>query len=309
MGECAARATKVIVDESFLPKVRGRYRFDADLSKTNWFQVGGKADVLFKPEDVEDLAEFIKQKLNDLPVTIIGVGSNIIVRDGGIEGCVVRLGRGFAQMEHQHDMLIVGAGCLDVNVAHFSADCGLAGMEFLAGIPGTIGGALAMNAGAYGSEIKDILVEVQVVTAEGEVKWVSPEIFRYNYRHAEIPQGWIFTAAKLKGVADKSEEISSRIAHIQKQREETQPIRSKTGGSTFRNPDGHRAWRLVDEAGCRGFAIGGAQISEKHCNFMINNGNATAADIESLGEEVRKRVKAHSGIDLHWEIKRIGKKV
>lgn len=293
--------------QDILPQVRGRYRFDADLSKTNWFQVGGAADVLFKPQDAQDLADFISQKPPELAVTIIGVGSNLIVRDGGIEGCVARLGRGFATMEREGDILTVGAGCLDVNVAHYSADCGLAGMEFLAGIPGTIGGALAMNAGAYGSEIKDVLVEVQVVTAQGEVQWVSPEIFNYAYRHAEIPEGWIFTAAKLKGVAGQSEKIATRIAEIQKQREETQPIRSKTGGSTFRNPEGHKAWQLVDAAGCRGLSIGDAQVSEKHCNFMINNGNATAADIEALGEEVRKRVKAHSGIDLHWEIKRIGK--
>ncbi len=296
-----------MMDASQLPKIRGRYRFDADLSKTNWFQVGGPADILFKPEDAQDLADFIKQKPADLPVTVIGVGSNLIVRDGGIDGVVIRLGRGFAKMEHSGDILTIGAGCLDVNVAHYSADCGLVGCEFLAGIPGTIGGALAMNAGAYGSEIKDILVEVQVVTAAGEVKWVSPDTFNYNYRHAEIPQGWIFTGAKLKGVAGESAEIAARISTIQKQREETQPIRSKTGGSTFRNPEGYKAWQLVDEAGCRGFSIGDAQVSEKHCNFMINNGNATAADIEALGNEVRKRVKNHSGIDLHWEIKRIGK--
>ena len=295
-----------MLDKTTLPKVRGRYRFDADLSKTNWFQVGGTADVLFKPEDAQDLADFMRAKAADLPVTLIGVGSNLIIRDGGIDGCVIRLGRGFAQMESQGDTLTVGAGCLDVNVAHYSADCALSGMEFLAGIPGTIGGALAMNAGAYGSEIKDTLLEVQVVTPEGEVKWVSPETFNYAYRHADIPAGWIFTAAKLRGTKADSTTIATRIAEIQKAREETQPIRSKTGGSTFRNPDGHKAWQLVDEAGCRGFSIGDAQVSEKHCNFMINNGTATAAEIEALGDEVRKRVKAHSGIDLHWEIKRIG---
>ncbi len=297
------------MDESQLPKVRGRYRFDADLSKTNWFQVGGLAEVMFKPEDAEDLASFMRERSENLPVTIIGVGSNLIVRDGGIDGVVIRLGRGFAKMEQEGDILTVGAGCLDVNVAHYSADCGLAGMEFLSGIPGTIGGALAMNAGAYGSEIKDVLLEVQVVTAEGEVKWVSPELFNYSYRHADLPEGWVFTAAKLRGAVGDSTEISAKIDEIQKAREETQPIRSKTGGSTFRNPEGHKAWQLVDEAGCRGLAIGDAQVSKKHCNFMINNANATAKDIEALGDEVRKRVKDASGIDLHWEIKRIGKSV
>ncbi|MDG1286162.1 MAG: UDP-N-acetylmuramate dehydrogenase [Rickettsiales bacterium] len=295
------------MDESQLPKVRGRYRFGADLSKTNWFQVGGPAEVMFKPEDAEDLALFMREKPADLPVTVIGVGSNLIVRDGGIEGVVIRLGRGFAKMEREGDILTVGAGCLDVNVAHYSAECALSGTEFLSGIPGTIGGALAMNAGAYGSEIKDVLVEVQVVTPEAQVKWVSPELFNYAYRHADLPEGWIFTAAKLRGVAGDSATISARIDEIQKAREETQPIRSKTGGSTFRNPEGHKAWELVDKAGCRGLTIGDAQVSEKHCNFMINIENATAKDIETLGDEVRKRVKETSNIDLHWEIKRIGK--
>jgi UDP-N-acetylmuramate dehydrogenase len=291
-----------------LPKTRGRYRYNADLSKSNWFQVGGPAEVLFKPEDAEDLAFFLKEKESELLVTVIGVGSNLIVRDGGIKGVVIRLGRGFAQMQQEGESLIVGAGCLDVNVARFSAECGLAGMEFLSGIPGTIGGALAMNAGAYGGEIKDIVQEVQVVTPEGEVQWVAPEIFQYDYRHAEVPEGWIFTAVKLKGTPAISAEIEARIEEIQSSREASQPIRERTGGSTFRNPDGHKAWQLVDEAGCRGLSIGDAQVSQKHCNFMINHGNASAAELEALGEEVRKRVNEHSGVELHWEIKRIGEK-
>ena len=290
-----------------LPQTRGRYRFNAELSKSNWFQVGGPAEILFKPADAQDLAFFLREKPAHLPVTIIGVGSNLIIRDGGIDGVVIRLGRGFATMEREDEILTVGAGCLDVNVAHYSAECGLGGLEFLSGIPGTIGGALAMNAGAYGSEIKEVVTEIQVVTPEGEIKWVSPEIFRYGYRHAEVPEGWIFTAAKLRGTAAEGEAVKARIKEIQTAREESQPIRSKTGGSTFRNPEGHKAWQLVDAAGCRGLSNGDAQISEKHCNFMINNGHATAAEIESLGEEVRQRVKAHSGIDLHWEIKRIGR--
>lgn len=296
----------MVMIKNDLPEVRGRYRFDADLSKSNWFQVGGAAEVLFKPQDAEDLAHFIQHKPEGVPITVIGVGSNLIVRDGGIDGVVVRLGRGFAQMEWADDVITAGAGCLDVNVAQYSAECGLTGMEFLAGIPGTIGGALAMNAGAYGGEFKDIVQEVQVITVEGELTWVSPEIFNYGYRYAEVPEGWIFTAARLKGEMGEPAEIAARIAEIQKAREESQPIRSKTGGSTFRNPEGHKAWQLIDEAGCRGLQIGDAQISEKHCNFMINLGNATAADIEALGEEVRKRVKNHSGVDLHWEIRRIG---
>lgn len=295
------------MDEKILPQTRGRYRFGAALSKSNWFQVGGAAEVLFKPEDAEDLAYFLKEKPAEIPVTVIGVGSNLIVRDGGIDGVVIRLGRGFATMEHIGDTLTVGAGCLDVNVAHYSAECGVAGLEFLSGIPGTIGGALAMNAGAYGSEIKDVLVEVQVVTPQGEIKWVPPDSFHYAYRHAEIPEGWIFTAARLRGVMDDPLTIATRITEIQKAREQSQPIRERTGGSTFRNPEGQKAWQLVDAAGCRGLSIGDAQVSEKHCNFLINNGSATAAQIEELGEEVRQRVKAQSGVDLHWEIKRIGK--
>lgn len=290
-----------------LPNIRGRYRFHADLSKSNWFRVGGPAEVLFKPEDAQDLADFLRARPEGMPVTVIGVGSNLIVRDGGIDGVVIRLGRGFAQMHCEGEELTVGAGCLDVNVAQYSAECGLAGMEFLSGIPGTIGGALAMNAGAYGSEIKDILTAVQVVTPPGEIRWVSPDTFRYAYRHAEVPEGWIFTAAKLKGVPDEAQAIQARIAEIQTAREESQPIRSRTGGSTFRNPEGHKAWQLVDAAGCRGLSIGDAQVSEKHCNFLINHGNATAKELETLGDTVRQKVKAHSGIELHWEIKRIGK--
>jgi len=315
-----------------LPTVRGRYRENADLSKSNWFQLGGPAEVLFKPEDASDLADFMRGKPQDVPVTLIGVGSNLIVRDGGIDGVVIRLGRGFtqcvAQGEHteslqtgqvagaqrgvwgaspNHNHIYTGAACLDINVAQVACEAGLAGLEFLSGVPGTIGGALAMNAGAYGAEIADILVEVEVVTAEGEIKRVSPEVFNYGYRHAEIPEGWIFTGCVLRGTPGDKAEIAARMRQIQTEREASQPIRSRTGGSTFRNPEGHKAWQLVDAAGCRGLRIGDAGISELHCNFMINHGNASAADLENLGEEVRRRVKAQSGIELHWEIKRIGK--
>lgn len=292
-----------------LPAVRGRYRKNADLSKTNWFQVGGSAEVLFKPEDAEDLADFIRAKPQGLPVTVIGVGSNLIVRDGGIDGVVIRLGRGFAKCEQlpEGDLLYAGAASLDVNVAQVACDAGLTGMEFLSGIPGTIGGALAMNAGAYGAEIADILVEVEVVTAEGEIRRVAPEQFCYAYRHAQVPEGWIFTGAILKGEPGDKSEIAQRMQQIQQERESSQPIRSRTGGSTFRNPEGEKAWQLIDRAGCRGLRVGDAEMSEKHCNFMINHGEATAADLETLGEEVRRRVLDETGVELHWEIKRIGK--
>lgn len=291
-----------------LPEVRGRYRFDADLSKTNWFQVGGAADVLFKPADADDLAYFMQYKPADLPVIVLGVGSNVIIRDGGIEGVVIRLGRGFTEMSRQGTQLTVGAGCLDVHVAQAAAEARIAGLEFLSGIPGTIGGALAMNAGAYGHEISEVLEAVQVVTPEGEVRWESPSRFCYAYRHAEIPQGWIFTAARLRGKVGDVQQIQQSMAEIQAKREESQPIRERTGGSTFRNPEGQKAWRLIDEAGCRGLRKGDAQVSQKHCNFLINHGQARAADLEALGEAVRSRVAAQSGVSLQWEIKRLGRK-
>jgi UDP-N-acetylmuramate dehydrogenase len=289
-----------------LPKVRGRYREGAELAKSNWFQVGGPAEVLFKPEDKEDLADFLKQKPKNVPVTVLGVGSNIIVRDGGIEGVVIKLGRGFAGCEIQGTHVTAGAGCLDVNVANAARDAGMAGLEFLSGIPGTIGGALMMNAGAYGREIAEVLESVEVVTGEGEIKTLEPGFFQYSYRHSEVPEGWIFAGAVLKGEPGDPVVIGRKIEEIQKAREESQPIRSRTGGSTFRNPSGHKAWELIDKAGCRGLRLNDAQVSEKHCNFLINHGAATAAELERLGEIVREKVKAQSGIELEWEIKRIG---
>lgn len=289
-----------------LPQVRGQYRFNAPLAKTNWFGVGGPAELLFKPEDTADLAHFIKHKPADLPVTIIGVGSNLIVRDGGIKGVVIRLGRFFNDAQQEGELIVAGAAMLDLNLARLSASWGRAGLEFMSGIPGTIGGALAMNAGAYGREVKDVLVRVEAVTPQGEIITLTLADMQYSYRHYGGPQGLIFTRAWFATTADKPGAIEARITEIQQKREATQPIRERTGGSTFANPEGYKAWELIDKAGCRGMQVGGAKMSELHCNFMINTGNASAADLEKLGEEVRARVKAHSGVDLRWEIKRIG---
>lgn len=311
-----------MLSKESLPQIRGAYRFDAPLSKTNWFGVGGPADVLFKPEDAADLAFFLKYKPTNLPVTVIGVGSNLIVRDGGIRGVVIRLGRFFNTANIDYDatpngsVMVAGAAMLDVHLARIAADAGRAGLEFMSGIPGTVGGALAMNAGAYGHEVKDVLIKAEAVTRGGEVMVLSVADMHYSYRHYGGPEGLIFTRAWFATTADAPEEIHARIAEIQAKREATQPIRERTGGSTFRNPtmdSGLRgndaplkAWQLIDAAGCRGLAIGGAQMSELHCNFMINTDNATAADLEALGEEVRMRVKAQHGVELQWEIKRIG---
>lgn len=290
---------------SDLPQVRGQYRFDAPLAKTTWFQVGGAADVLFKPADTQDLADFLKA--NTLPVTVLGVGSNLIIRDGGIEGVVIKLGRGFTQVEIQSDETEAGAALLDVHLARYAADHGRAGLEFFSGIPGTIGGALAMNAGAYGRETNDCLLRAEAVTPDGTIVMLERDEMRYSYRHYGGPEGLIFTRAWFATTEDAPEAIHARILAIQQSREATQPIREKTGGSTFKNPEGHKAWQLVDGAGCRGLSVGGAQMSELHANFMINTGAATAADLEALGDEVRRRVQETSGVQLHWEIKRIGR--
>jgi UDP-N-acetylmuramate dehydrogenase len=288
--------------------VRGQYRFFAPLATTNWFGVGGSAEVLFKPEDTEDLAFFLKNKPPAQPVMAIGVGSNLIVRDGGIEGIVIRLGRGFNFATMEKDSIIAGAAMMDVHLARFAADEGRAGLEFLSGVPGTVGGALAMNAGAYGRETKDVLIKAEAVTQEGEIVMLSVEEMNYSYRKYAGPEGLIFTRAWFETVEDDPEVIHARMGEIQSRREATQPIRERTGGSTFKNPEGHKAWELIDAAGCRGLTIGGAQMSPLHCNFMVNIGGATAADLEALGDEVIARVKAHCGIELQWEIKRVGRK-
>ncbi|MDX2095674.1 MAG: UDP-N-acetylmuramate dehydrogenase [Alphaproteobacteria bacterium] len=305
-----------------LPKVRGAYRFDAPLAKTNWFGVGGAAEVVFRPEDAADLAHFMREiakinasspssppqgaRMEPIPVTVIGVGSNLIVRDGGIRGVVIRLGRFFNTVTLDGDTVVAGAAMLDLNLAQAAAGMGRAGLEFMSGIPGTLGGALAMNAGAYGREVKDVLIKAEAVTHAGEVVELSLADMRYGYRHYGGPEGLIFTRGWFATTRDDPAAIHARIAEIQEKRAATQPIRERTGGSTFRNPEGHKAWELIDAAGCRGLTVGGAQMSPLHCNFMINTGGATAADLEALGEEVRARVKAHSGVELHWEIKRLG---
>ncbi len=289
-----------------LPQVRGRLSANAPLDKITWFRVGGPAEVMFRPHDQEDLADFIKQIDTDIPITFIGVGSNLLVRDGGIPGVVIRLGRNFAQIVHEEEDIIAGAGALDGNVARVAMENSLGGLEFLSGIPGTIGGALRMNAGAYGREMKDVLVETQAISPDGEIKSLSLEEMGYGYRHCALDPDWTFLSARLKGTPKDMSDISDEMRRIQDARGTSQPIRSRTGGSTFANPDGHKAWQLIDAAGCRGLKRGGAQVSEQHCNFLINTGDATAADLEGLGDEVRTRVKETSGVALRWEIKRIG---
>lgn len=284
-----------------------RLRKQADLSKSNWFRVGGPAQWLFRPEHVEDLAAFLALLPREVPVTVLGVGSNLIVRDGGLDGVVIRLGRGFTTIEVQGQSVTAGAAALSLNVALMACEKSIAGLEFLSGIPGTIGGAVWMNAGAYESDTSKVLVQAQIVERSGHVRTLSNDQLGFSYRHSSLPEGAIVTQAVFRGHAGSRYDISRRIQDISSARESTQPIRSRTGGSTFKNPEGHKAWELIDRAGCRGLKVGGAQVSEKHCNFLINTGNATAGDLEQLGEEVRRRVKEATGITLEWEIKRIGK--
>jgi UDP-N-acetylmuramate dehydrogenase len=289
-----------------LPKVRGRLTADAPLAQVTWFRVGGPAEVMFRPADIDDLSAFLAAKPADVPVTVIGVASNLLVRDGGIKGVVVRLGRGFVEIETADNIVTAGAGALDFNVALTAREAGIGGLEFLSGIPGTVGGGLRMNAGAYGSEFKDVLESATALDAKGTRHALSLADLHLTYRHSGVPSDRIFVAARFKGVAGDKLAIARRMAEIQEAREQSQPIRAKTGGSTFANPPGHKAWQLIDEAGCRGIRRGGAMISDKHANFLINTGEATAADIEGLGEEVRARVLAKTGITLEWEIKRVG---
>jgi len=290
-----------------LPQIRGRYTFDAPLAPTTWFRVGGNADVLFKPADLEDLQHFLQQCPATIPVMTIGVASNLLVRDGGVEGVVMRLGGGFAEIEPTGEQIRVGAAALDVNVALAAQLAGIAGLEFLTGIPGTLGGALRMNAGCYGREIKDVLVSCRALDRRGQLHTLTPADLHLTYRHCGVPDDWIFVDAVLRGNADTPEAIAARMQDIQAKREASQPIRTRTGGSTFANPPGESAWKLIDAAGCRGLMVGGAQVSEKHCNFLINTGTASASDLENLGEQVKNRVKATSGIELRWEIRRIGR--
>lgn len=289
-----------------LPQLRGRYSTGSILGKVTWFQVGGPAEVMFKPADAQDLADFLAACPPDVAVTPIGVGSNLLVRDGGLLGVTLRLGREFAEIRVEGNRLRAGAAALDLNVAKQAARGGLGGLEFLSGIPGTIGGALRMNAGAYGAETKDVLVEAVALDRTGARHVVPAAEMGFTYRSSAVPADWIFVEAVFQGVPGDRAAIEARMAEIQASREASQPIRSRTGGSTFKNPPGGKAWELIDRAGCRGLMVGGAQVSEKHCNFLINTGSATAADLEQLGEEVRARVRRSSGVELAWEIKRIG---
>jgi UDP-N-acetylmuramate dehydrogenase len=292
-----------------LPAVRGKLIRDAELGPFTWFRVGGPADVLFIPADEADLADFLRGLPGDLPLTVLGVGSNVIVRDGGVEGVVIRLaGRAFAEIRAEGGQVTAGAGALDSAVARAAAGAGIEGLEFYAGIPGTIGGALTMNAGCYGRETKDVLVSARGLARSGEARTFGLEDFGYTYRHSHVPEGEIiWIQAVFQGQPADPAEIKARMDAITARREATQPIREKTGGSTFKNPAGDSSWRLVDAAGWRGRLHGGAKFSELHSNFMINTSEATAADLEGLGEAVRADVLAKLGVQLDWEIKRIGR--
>ncbi|MFT6510350.1 MAG: UDP-N-acetylmuramate dehydrogenase [Parvibaculaceae bacterium] len=290
-----------------LPTVRGGLTADASMASLTWFRVGGPADVLFRPADVEDLSAFLAACPLDIPITVVGVGSNLLVRDGGVRGVVIRLGATFGQVEIlENNQLRAGAAALDMSVARRAAAAGIAGLEFYAGIPGSIGGALIMNGGAHGGETCDVLVSARAVRRSGEIVTLTNEDFSYSYRHSDVPADLIFVDGLFQGTAGERATIEAHMAEITQKREESQPIRTKTGGSTFKNPEGHKSWQLVDGAGCRGLVRGGAQVSEMHCNFLINTGAANAGDLEGLGEEVRTRVKETSGVSLEWEIKRIG---
>lgn len=302
-----------------LPAVRGRYTENAPLGDTSWFRCGGRAEVLFRPADFEDLAAFLKGCPEDVPVTVLGVCSNVIIRDGGIKGVTIKLGGAFAEIDIDADTGIVtaGAAALDINVATAAQRAGRTGLEFLSGIPGSVGGALRMNAGAYGRETVDVLVEAVVLDNMGVFRHYKPSEMDMSYRYNGIPENFIFTQAKFKTTADDPAAIEARMAEIRDKRASTQPVKARTGGSTFANPtpdeirshnlpEGIKAWQMIDAVGGRGLAIGGAQMSELHCNFMLNTGTATSADLEALGEELRARVQAKFGYPLRWEIKRIG---
>jgi UDP-N-acetylmuramate dehydrogenase len=287
--------------------VRGRLEANFPLADLTWFRVGGPAEVLFTPADEADLAVFMAGLPADVPYYVIGVGSNLLVRDGGVPGVVIRLGRGFAEVKLDGPLRVkAGTAALDVRVARFAAENGIDALTFLRGIPGSIGGALRMNGGAYGGETKDVLVEARAVDRKGNIRVLSNADMKYSYRHCGAPDELIFTEATFEGRAGNVADIMAAMDKITSSREATQPIKSRTGGSTFKNPPGNKSWQLIDAAGMRGYSVGPAKVSDLHCNFLINEGGATAAQIEELGETVRERVKAQSSIELEWEIKRIG---
>ena len=292
---------------ALLPELRGKLKADAGLKDYTWFRVGGPAEVLYSPADEADLAYFLRNAPSDIPITTIGLGSNLLVRDGGIEGVVIRLGKGFGEIKvEEGSRLRAGAAVPDVKVARAAADAGISGLSFYRGIPGCVGGALRMNGGAHGRETKEVVVEARGVDRKGEVHVLPVAELHYEYRHCGAPEDLIFTEALFQGEPGDPAKILAEMDDIAAYREQAQPIKSRTGGSTFKNPPGKKAWQLIDAAGCRGLAVGDAKVSEMHCNFLINEGNASGADIEELGETVRARVKENSGVELEWEIKRLG---
>jgi UDP-N-acetylmuramate dehydrogenase len=292
-----------------LPAVRGHYAEQVPLAPVTWFRAGGGAEVTFQPADRDDLMAFLAGRPADVPVTVLGAGSNVLVRDGGIAGVVIRLGRAFVGIRVVAEVVEAGGAAMDVSIALAARDAGLAGLEFLRGIPGTIGGGLPVNAGAFGSELKDVLIEAEAVDAAGRLHRVDAGTLALGYRHSRAPEDWIFTAARLQGRIGDPAAIARRMAEIKDARETSQPVKLRTGGSTFKNPPGARAWELIERAGCRGLRRGAAMVSAQHCNFLINTGGATAADLEGLGEEVRRRVDETTGVVLEWEIRRLGRHV
>jgi UDP-N-acetylmuramate dehydrogenase len=292
---------------SRLPEVRGRYRENVALGKMCWFGVGGRAEVVFIPADIADLQHFLINKPADVPCFVFGVGSNTLIRDGGIDGVVIRLGGEFNYIQVQGEVVTAGAAVMDVNLANYACQAGLTGLEFMIGIPGTVGGALAMNAGAYGSDTATVLLEATAVNSRGELQKFAPQEIGYGYRHKDLSDEWIFVEAKFQARPGDIDEIQAKMDEIKHQRGDTQPVRAKTGGSTFKNPEGHKAWQLIDQAGLRGAKVGGAIMSEKHCNFLINEGDATAADIEQLIALVKEEVLKKTGVQLEAEIKIVGK--
>jgi UDP-N-acetylmuramate dehydrogenase len=292
---------------AILPQVAGKLTPDAPLAPLVWFKSGGRAQWLFEPRDEQDLVRFLRDLDPQVPVMALGLGSNLIIRDGGVRGVVVRLGKAFSKIERIDETgLRCGGGASGILVSSTARDAGIAGLEFLRGIPGTVGGFVRMNGGAYGREVRDVLVSARLVLRSGEVVDCQLEELGYSYRHSNVPEGAVVVEASLRGTRGDPEAIGAEMDAIARAREESQPLRSRTGGSTFKNPPGHKAWALIDAAGCRGFRIGDAQVSEKHCNFLLNLGSASSADIEALGEEVRRRVEAKTHISLEWEIQRVG---
>lgn len=289
-----------------LPRVEGTYTENFNLARHMWFKVGGPAEVAFEPADLADLRYFLAERPRDVPVTVIGVGSNLLIRDGGIAGVVIRLGRAFGDITVDDGSIAAGASALAINVARAAQRESLAGLEFLSGIPGAIGGALRMNAGAYEREMRDVVIRAHAVDPSGVLNVLQASALGFTYRHCAVPEDWIFVGAELRTEPGEAKAIAARMAEIGAARAETQPIRTQTGGSTFKNPPGAKAWELIDQAGCRGLRHGGAQVSDQHCNFLINTGTATAADLEGLGELVRERVRDACGVELDWEIRRIG---